>query len=197
MRRPLTLAIALMITASSSYARLITPEKLKTFRNECLAAQANVDNSLDNNNAIKKCLTTCPENLDLNNSRQASICLGSYRLFKNSLAQKFSAPIPRVLATIDYRLNTGWKVISSDNTRVTEQCALIGLTAAKAYPEPLKGYQMMIAQVNEIPVGAVPTEAILINLRIETDKAQYKMCTAEVVFLHCPPHRAKFSYCNP
>jgi len=198
MARHLTLIIAFMIFASSSYAGRITPEELQLFRGECLAAQASATHdSLVNQNAIKACLTACPEALNLTDNRRTALCVGRYNLFKQAIATKFAAPIARVNARVDYSQGIGWKILSADNTQVAKQCKWVGLAAARTYPDSLKGYQMMIAKVNEVPVSAVAVDAILINLRIESDKAQYQTCTAEVIYLRCPPHQAEFAYCHP
>jgi len=199
MTRYLMFIMAFMLFASSSYAAgQITPDELTLFRGECLAAQANgANNSLANQNAIKACLTACPATLVLSDNRRTALCVGRYNLFKQAMATTFAAPIARVNARVDYAQSIGWKILSAENAQVAKQCQWVGLTAANTLPNPLKGYQMMVAKVNEVPVSAVPVDAILINLRIESNKAQYQSCKAEVVYLRCPPHQAGFAYCNP
>lgn len=198
MTRYFTLVMICLIFAPASHASRISPAEFEQFRGECLAVEASgTYGSVDNEKATKKCLSACHEGLDLSNGRKAFLCNGAYDIFKQTLAQRFDAPIARVAATVDYASQIGWKVMASDNAQVSQYCDWIRLAAAKSYPTPMKGHQMMMANINEVPVGAVETPAVLINVRIEAEKTAYTQCTAEVVFLHCPPHRATFDYCNP
>lgn len=197
MARYLTfMMIGLMLT-SVSYAGALSSEKLKQIHGECSAVAARGAGSIDKNNAAQRCLSACRDGLDLNNGRQTALCYGAHRLFQQAMSRDFEAPIAQVAANVDYAHRIGWKVISTDNAEVAQHCHWITLSAAKHYPTPMTGHQMMIANVNEIPVGAVETPAVLINVRIGTEKTPHTPCTAEVVFLHCPPHRAKFDYCHP
>jgi hypothetical protein len=195
MIRYFTLLIILMMYAFASHAGKMSKEDLELYRSEC-KANGSYD-SLDKEKAAKACLSSCPEELILSNNRNVTLCLGRYSQFKKMMTQRFDAPIPRVLATVDYRHLVGWEVLSTKNTEVSAHCKLITLAAANNYPTPLKGHQMMIAKANEVPVGAVATEAVLINVKIQSNKEQFKICTAEVVYLRCPPFRAEFSYCHP
>ncbi len=194
MIRYFTLLIVLMTYAFTSHAGKMSKEDLERYRSECKASGPY--DSLDKEKAAKACLSSCPEELILSNNRNVTLCLGRYNQFKKMMTQRFDVAIPRVQATVDYRHLVGWEVLSSKNTEVSTNCKLITLAAANTYPAPLKGHQMMTTK-SSVPVGAVATEAVLINVRIQSNKEQFKKCTAEVVYLHCPPHRAEFSYCHP
>jgi hypothetical protein len=194
MMRYFTLLIMLLSYAHAGHAGKMSKQDLEQYRSEC--SESGSYDSLDKEKAAKACLTSCPEELILSNNRNVTLCLGRYSQFKKMMKQSFDLAIPRVQATVDYRHLVGWEVLSSKNTEVLTHCKLISLAAANTYPEPLKGHQMMTTKAS-VPVGAVATEAVLINVRIQSNQEQFKKCTAEVVYLHCPPHRAEFSYCHP
>jgi len=199
MTRYLTFFIALMVISSSAYAQMITPEKLETIRSECMAVDSSgAYVSVDHEKATKRCLSACPEDLKIFNNRYASSCRGAYNQFKNKMAQKFDAPIPRVTAVVDYGGNKFWMVKSAENAQVSQHCKNMVLTAAKSYPAPIKGHHMMISGNGEQPAIASATEAILINVRVPTDKENSQGdCTAEVINLRCLPSQVDRVPCNP
>lgn len=194
--------ITLMIFAFPAHAQRISQEKLESWNAQCMAVEkSGTYTSVDHENATKKCLEYCPTDLKIFNNRYARTCINSYNNFKSKMAQKFDAPIPRVTAVVDYGGNKFWKVKSAENAQVSQHCTNMVLTAAKSYPAPIKGHHMMISGNGEQPVIASATTAILINVRVPTDKENplggQGGCTAEVINLRCLPSQADRVACNP
>lgn len=199
MTRYLTFFVTLMVFSSSAQAQMITQEKLKSIRGDCIAVDSRGTYiSVDHENATKRCLSACPKDLKIFNNRYASGCIGAYNTFKGVGALKYHAPIARVTAILDYQGHHSWAVNSAENAEVSKHCKTVGLSAAKSYPAPIKGHHMMVWDNGEEPTISTATTTVLVNVRIPLDdKAQTKSCSAEVINLRCQPHEADRAPCNP
>ncbi len=197
MARYFLLFIAMMFFSSHAQAQKITQEELIALRDECTTMKnSGAYVSVDHENATERCLKACPESLNIYNNRALTMCMGAHSSFKKSAARAYDAPIGRVEAEIDYGGHKFWAVMDSDNEKFSKHCQSLSLTAAKSHPKPIKGYHMMLAGVKEVPITALETSAILINVRIPTDKTKAQNCTAEAVYVTCPAFRLERPECN-
>ncbi|MFK7816912.1 MAG: hypothetical protein AB8B92_11315 [Gammaproteobacteria bacterium] len=196
--RYLAFLIVLIAFSSSLHAQKLSQEKFEVLRGECLATEASGSyDTVDHEIATQKCLSACPEDLKIYNNRYAGSCINAHNQFKKMMAQKFDAPIAQVTGTIDYKGYKIFTVISANNTLVSKQCSTIILAAAESYPAPMKGHHMMIYGVKGNPIVTVATKAVLINVRLPSNKESVEHCTAEVINLPCPPHQLDLPHCNP
>jgi hypothetical protein len=188
----------IFLLSSPAFAQKITQQEFEKMRGECLAVKANGNYvSADHEVATNKCLSSCPENLGIFNNRALTLCMGAHASFKRMTGIKRSAQVPRVAATLDYQGHGVYTVISTDNSKVSENCSIVTLSEAKSYPPPMRGNQMMTRDSGDEPITGSGVKAVLINVRLFSDEKQNKGCSAEVIHLRCQPHEADRPICNP
>jgi hypothetical protein len=183
------------------HAQKISQAEFESLRGECVAVDASGRYaSADHKNATNQCLSACPENLRIHNNRALTLCMGAHTNFKRLMPKKpisGDAPISQVTGKVDYQGHHAWALTSTNNVEVSKHCSRIVLSAAEANQAPLKGHQMMISGIKEEPVIAVPTSAVLINVRLPSNEERLRDCTAEVIHLLCQAHEADRAICNP